>query len=135
MHNEEQLRNLAYKFTLKIVNPTRSRLQIIPCKGLIVDNDKLCCEVEVPDKIFEISSVEDLTYRIEELESQLAYECECNKQFVECQNELEITKKALTLACEDVYNSGCNWVQDFYKNDNDVMQTYINIAKEMMKSE
>lgn len=34
--------------------------------------------------------------RIEELESQFAYECECNKQFVECQNENEQLKQQLT---------------------------------------
>ena len=33
--------------------------------------------------------------RIEELESQFAYECECNKQFVECQNENEMLKQQL----------------------------------------
>jgi hypothetical protein len=33
--------------------------------------------------------------RIEELESQFAYECECNKQFIECQNENTQLKQQL----------------------------------------
>lgn len=33
--------------------------------------------------------------RIEELESQFAYECECNKQFVDCQKENENLKQQL----------------------------------------
>lgn len=33
---------------------------------------------------------------IEELESQFAYECECNKQFVECQNENTQLKQLVT---------------------------------------
>ena len=33
--------------------------------------------------------------RIEELESQFAYECECNKQFVECQKQNEQLKQQL----------------------------------------
>jgi hypothetical protein len=33
--------------------------------------------------------------RIEELEGQFAYECECNKQFVECQKENEELKQQL----------------------------------------
>lgn len=46
-------------------------------------------------------TIEKLYIRIEELEGQLAYECECNKQFVECQDDLEIHKMALKLAVED----------------------------------
>lgn len=40
--------------------------------------------------------------RIEELEGQFAYECECNKQFVECQNELELYKRAFNVATLDL---------------------------------
>lgn len=36
---------------------------------------------------------DDMLSRIEELEGQLAYECECNKQFVECQNKCEQLEK------------------------------------------
>lgn len=37
-----------------------------------------------------MSYTEQLENRIEVLEQQLAYECECNKQFVEVQNKLEL---------------------------------------------
>lgn len=37
-----------------------------------------------------------LKERIEELESQFDYECECNKDFVACQNENERLKEQLT---------------------------------------
>lgn len=48
--------------------------------------DHIC---ELNDKLAE----KDL--RIEELESQFAYECECNKQFVECQKENDKLKQQL----------------------------------------
>lgn len=42
--------------------------------------------------------------RIEELESQFAYECECNKQFVECQKENEMLKQQLTCKEKTINN-------------------------------
>ena len=40
--------------------------------------------------------------RIEELESQFDYECECNKQFVECQNENKKLKQQLAEKDEEI---------------------------------
>lgn len=36
--------------------------------------------------------IAELKVKLEEVEGQYAYECECNKQFVECQNENEKLK-------------------------------------------
>lgn len=41
------------------------------------------------------SKLAEKDLRIEELESQFGYECECNKQFVDCQNENEQLKQQL----------------------------------------
>ena len=53
----------------------------------------------------------DKVTRIEELESQFAYECECNKQFVECQKENEMLKQQLTCK-EKTINNLLNETQD-----------------------
>lgn len=39
--------------------------------------------------------IAELEEKLEEVEGQYAYECECNKQFVECQNENEKLKQQL----------------------------------------
>lgn len=69
--------------------------------------------------------VDDLKDRLEEVESMYDYECECNSQFVACQNEneklkeeLKIFKEALELACGSIWEQTppfCN----FDKNCND----------------
>ena len=54
-----------------------------------------------------LKGCKELEEKLEELKGQYAYECECNKQFVECQNENEklknqlvVTEKALELVRE-----------------------------------
>lgn len=41
----------------------------------------------------------ELSTRVEELEGQYAYECECNKQFVETQNKCERLDTLLNNVC------------------------------------
>lgn len=85
-----------------------------------------------------LKGCKELEEKLKEVEGQYAYECECNKQFVECQNEneklknqLALTEKALELACETLqdinfklYNTEMNFV-DFFKQQ----------AKEMLENE
>lgn len=85
-----------------------------------------------------LKGCKELEEKLEEVEGQYAYECECNKQFVECQNENEklknqlvMTEKALELACETLqdinfklYDTEMNFV-DFFKQQ----------AKEILENE
>lgn len=59
--------------------------------------------------------------RIEELESQFDYECECNKQFVDCQNENTQLKQQL--AEKDVELS-------LARNEIDTLKHNLNISQE-----
>ena len=60
----------------------------------LLDKDKTIAEQRKQIADLEAKLAEkDL--RIEELESQFAYECECNKQFVDCQNENNQLKQQL----------------------------------------
>lgn len=59
---------------------------------IIYNNEQL----EFKTKIKELKQqLAEKDLRIEELESQFAYECECNKQFVDCQKENENLKQQL----------------------------------------
>ena len=47
----------------------------------------------------------ELKQQLEEVEGQYAYECECNKQFVECQNENEKLKQQLAESEESCHKN------------------------------
>lgn len=77
---------------------------------------------ELKEEIF------NLKQRIEEVEGQFAYECECNKEFVACQNENERLK-------EIVYNAIMELVGSNYEHNkilkclNITNEEYVNMMK------
>lgn len=81
----EELRNVEENEYSKDIGKTNSAL-LRKCEQtsrLIEENKQLKQQLTEKD------------LRIEELESQFAYECECNKQFVDCQKENENLKQQL----------------------------------------
>ena len=54
-----------------------------------------------------LKGCKELEEKLKEVEGQYAYECECNKQFVECQNENEKLKQQLHELPKKI-------VEDFY---------------------
>ena len=60
----------------------------------LLDKDKTIAEQR--KQIYDLEAkLAEKDLRIEELESQFAYECECNKQFVDCQKENTQLKQQL----------------------------------------
>ena len=76
--------------------------------------------------------------RIEELESQFAYECECNKQFVECQKENDQLKQQLaewkdgTIICK--WTDAENKVKELEQQLAEKDKTIDEINKEFVKA-
>lgn len=73
--------------------------------------------------------------RIEELEGQFAYECECNKQFVECQRENEELKQQLKNAIVPKFKIGQEvYYLDRYGVQKDIIVsfTYFSIENEIL---
>ena len=51
-----------------------------------------------------LKGCKELEEKLKEVEGQYAYECECNKQFVECQNENEKLKAEKEKIIKDIEN-------------------------------
>ena len=65
--------------------------------------------------------------------------CELESEVIRLEHKLEITEKALELACEDVDCSSCRFFRkcgtESCINDNRLEKWYLEQAKEIMKSE
>ena len=61
--------------------------QIVENSNYIMTQEEVCERLNQQQQ-----RIAELEEQLEEVEGQYAYECECNKQFVECQNENEKLK-------------------------------------------